>query len=259
MLLASKLCECVYAMCITILKPAFCCTITFCPSASILGVCVCRRYDYQPAELGCMLEILACIKGVAALLQQADTWLSGYICQAVFLNMQSLVQLAITHMDPSNKVRVTSSHAAAAAAAAAAAPAPAGSPFIFSYSTLFCTSCAPRQLLSLMSQGCDVFQASRLKSCNKRHKQTSVLQGYPAVQLLHTALGSPSLPASAPPPSTKTKTFQKAKSLLSFKHQSSSAAPAFGNSRNSMLPSAYPTQAQGEASSPSCRVPCTIP
>ncbi len=51
-----------------------------------------------------MLEILACIKGVAALLQQADVWLSGYICQAVFLQMQGFVQLAMTHLDPRNKV-----------------------------------------------------------------------------------------------------------------------------------------------------------
>lgn len=51
-----------------------------------------------------MLEILACIKGVAALLQQADVWLSGYLCQAVFLQMQGFVQLAMTHVDPRNKV-----------------------------------------------------------------------------------------------------------------------------------------------------------
>ncbi len=49
-----------------------------------------------------MLEMLACIKGVAALLQQV--WLSGYICQAVFLQMQGFVQLAMTHLDPRNKV-----------------------------------------------------------------------------------------------------------------------------------------------------------
>ena len=51
-----------------------------------------------------MLEILACIKGVAALLQQADIWLSGYICQAVHLQMQSFLQLALIHLDPQNKV-----------------------------------------------------------------------------------------------------------------------------------------------------------
>ena len=51
-----------------------------------------------------MLEILACIHGVACLLQQADTWLSGYLCQAVHLHMQSFVQLALTHMDSRNKV-----------------------------------------------------------------------------------------------------------------------------------------------------------
>ena len=62
------------------------------------------RYDYQPVELGCMLEILACIKGVAALLQQADSWLSGYVCQAIYLQMQSFVQLALTHLDPRHKV-----------------------------------------------------------------------------------------------------------------------------------------------------------
>lgn len=52
-----------------------------------------------------MLEILACMKGVAALLQQADIWLSAYICQAVYLQMQSFVQLAVTHLDPQNKVQ----------------------------------------------------------------------------------------------------------------------------------------------------------
>ena len=66
--------------------------------------CFLDRYDYQPENLACMLEILACIKGVAALLQQADVWLSGYICQAVFLQMQGFVQLAMTHLDPRNKV-----------------------------------------------------------------------------------------------------------------------------------------------------------
>ena len=62
------------------------------------------RYDYQAADLGHMLEILACIKGVACLLQQANTWMSGYLYQAVYLQMQTFVQLALTHTDPRNKV-----------------------------------------------------------------------------------------------------------------------------------------------------------
>ncbi len=68
------------------------------------ALCLYDRYDYQPGDLACVLEILACIKGVAALLQQADVWLSGYLCQAVFLQMQGFVQLAMTHVDPRNKV-----------------------------------------------------------------------------------------------------------------------------------------------------------
>lgn len=72
--------------------------------------CFLDRYDYQPENLACMLEILSCIKGVAALLQQADVWLSGYICQAVFLQMQGFVQLAMTHLDPRNKVLTAHNH-----------------------------------------------------------------------------------------------------------------------------------------------------
>ncbi|KAL0046332.1 hypothetical protein WJX82_009330 [Trebouxia sp. C0006] len=130
------------------------------------------RYDYQPGDLACMLEMLACIKGVAALLQQADVWLSGYICQAVFLQMQGFVQLAMTHLDPRNK-------------------------------------------------------------------------GMPAVRVLHNALGSPSAPQAAPAPITKAKTFQKAKSLLSFRHQGSTAA-SFGSNHGSMLPAAYPALPPGQ-------------
>lgn len=85
-----------------------CCLETCCPTFNADPVCFTPcclvRYDYQAGELACMLEILACIKGVAALLQQADVWLSGYICQAVFLQMQGFVQLAMTHLDPRNKV-----------------------------------------------------------------------------------------------------------------------------------------------------------
>ena len=68
-------------------------------------MCVHFRYEYQPADLECMLEILACIQGVACLLQQADTWLSGYLCQAVHLHMQGFVQLTLTHLDSRNKVK----------------------------------------------------------------------------------------------------------------------------------------------------------
>lgn len=51
-----------------------------------------------------MLEILACVKGLACLLQQADTWMSSYLFQAVYLQMQSFVQLALTHTEPRDKV-----------------------------------------------------------------------------------------------------------------------------------------------------------
>lgn len=71
----------------------------------LMCACVHVRYDYQPADLGCMLEILACIKGVACLLPQANTWMSGYLYQAVYLQMQGFVQLALTHTDPRNKVK----------------------------------------------------------------------------------------------------------------------------------------------------------
>ena len=72
-----------------------------------------------------------------------------------------------------------------------------------------------------------------------------VVQGMPAVRLLHSALGVPSMPqAVTPAPTTKAKTFQKAKTLLSFRHQGS-AATSFGSSRNSMLPAAYPASPQG--------------
>ena len=52
-----------------------------------------------------MLEIMACIKGVAALLQQAAVWVTPFISQAIYLQMQSFVQLALTHLAPQNKVR----------------------------------------------------------------------------------------------------------------------------------------------------------
>ena len=80
------------------------------------------------------------------------------------------------------------------------------------------------------------------------------LQGYQAVQLLHTALGSPSTPQATPTPLPRgAKTFQKAKSMLSFRHQSSTAAaPAasFGTGRSSMLPAAHLVPAQGKAFPP---------
>jgi len=71
------------------------------------------------------------------------------------------------------------------------------------------------------------------------------LQGMPAVRVLHNALGSPSAPQAAPAPITKAKTFQKAKSLLSFRHQGSTAA-SFGSNRGSMLPAAYPALPPGD-------------
>lgn len=70
------------------------------------------------------------------------------------------------------------------------------------------------------------------------------LQGMPAVSVLHNAVGSPSAPQAAPAPITKAKTFQKAKSLLSFRHQGSTAA-SFGSSHSSMLPAAYPALPPG--------------
>lgn len=57
-----------------------------------------------------MLEILACIKGVACLLQQADTWMSGYLFQAVYMQMQSFVQLALTHTESRDKVMPLTLH-----------------------------------------------------------------------------------------------------------------------------------------------------
>lgn len=80
---------------------------TLCNMSVCIHVCggVHARYDYQAADLGSMLEILACIKGVACLLQQANIWMSGYLYQAVYLQMQTFVQLAMTHTDPRNKVR----------------------------------------------------------------------------------------------------------------------------------------------------------
>lgn len=71
------------------------------------------------------------------------------------------------------------------------------------------------------------------------------LQGMPAVRVLHNALGSPSAPQAAPAPITKAKTFQKAKSLLSFRHQGSTAA-SFGSNHGSMLPAAYPALPPGD-------------
>ena len=43
-----------------------------------------------------MLEVLACIKGVAGMLQQAEVWLSAYLHQAMFAQMQHFVQLLLT-------------------------------------------------------------------------------------------------------------------------------------------------------------------
>lgn len=43
-----------------------------------------------------MLEVLACIKGVAGTLQQAEVWLSAYLHQAMYAQMQHFVQLLLT-------------------------------------------------------------------------------------------------------------------------------------------------------------------
>lgn len=70
------------------------------------------------------------------------------------------------------------------------------------------------------------------------------LQGMQAVSVLHNSLGSPSAPQAAPAPTTKAKTFQKAKSLLSFRQQGSTAASS-GSNRSSRLPAAYPALPPG--------------
>jgi len=72
-----------------------------------------------------------------------------------------------------------------------------------------------------------------------------LLQGMQTVRVLHNALGSPSAPQAAPALVAKAKTFQKAKSLLSFRHQASTAA-SLGSSRSSMLPAAYPPLLPGD-------------
>ena len=86
-------------------------------------------------------------------------------------------------------------------------------------------------------------------SVSKQHG--CVVQGYEAVQLLHAALGSPSMPqvAPTPPPTRGVKTFQKAKSLLSFRHQGSSASAAASFAAgNSMLSPVQPLPNQGKPS-----------
>ena len=87
-----------------------------------------------------------------------------------------------------------------------------------------------------------------------------VVQGYEGVQVLHAALGSPSMPQAtpAPPPNRGVKTFQKAKSLLSFRHQGSSAlaAASFGAASNSMLSAVQPVPNQGKLLSSCCDDPC---
>ena len=69
---------------------------TYCHYDASVTLFACR-YEYQPEELGSMLEIMACMKGVAGLLQQAEVWLSGYLHQAMYAQMQHFVQLLLTH------------------------------------------------------------------------------------------------------------------------------------------------------------------
>ena len=45
-----------------------------------------------------MLEIMACMKGVAGLLQQAEVWLSAFLHQAMYAQMQQFVQLVLTQV-----------------------------------------------------------------------------------------------------------------------------------------------------------------
>lgn len=66
-------------------------------------LCPCR-YEYQPGELGSMLEIIACIKGVATLLQHAESWLSAYLHQAMYAQMQRIVQLLLAQTGSQDKV-----------------------------------------------------------------------------------------------------------------------------------------------------------
>ena len=72
---------------------------------TVTCLCICR-YEYQPEELGSMLEIIACIKGVATLLQHAESWLSAYLHQAMYAQMQHVVQLLLAQTGTGSQDKV---------------------------------------------------------------------------------------------------------------------------------------------------------
>lgn len=57
-----------------------------------------------------MLEIMACMKGVAGLLQQAEVWLSAYLQQAMYAQMQHFVQLLLTQTSLGSQDKVCCSN-----------------------------------------------------------------------------------------------------------------------------------------------------
>ena len=62
------------------------------------------RYDYQPQELGAVLELMACIKGLAALMERAQAWLCEVLAQAVHVQTHQFLQWALANTKPGLKV-----------------------------------------------------------------------------------------------------------------------------------------------------------
>lgn len=62
------------------------------------------RYDYQPQELGAVLELMACIKGLAALMERAQAWLCEVLAQAVHVQTNQFMQWALANTKPGLKV-----------------------------------------------------------------------------------------------------------------------------------------------------------
>ena len=67
------------------------------------------RYDYQPQELGAVLEVMACIKGLAALMERAQAWLCEVLAQAVHVQTHQFLQWALANTKPGLKVSSKSS------------------------------------------------------------------------------------------------------------------------------------------------------
>ena len=89
-------------VCITSLSSSSCSALGK-PVAAARSAVHCR-YDYQAQELGAVLELMACIKGLAALMERAQAWLCEVLAQAVHVQTHQFLQWALANTKPGLKV-----------------------------------------------------------------------------------------------------------------------------------------------------------